>query len=240
MEMDGIQIVHTPTEAEPFLIVDKPSGLPSAPLREGDDSALTRLLPRFPAIAGVRGRKPVEGGLVHRLDTQTSGLLLMATSQSFYEQILAEQDAGRFVKRYSAECDAAVGELPGFPPCPLKSRIPASGASAFECTLQSRFRPWGPHAGQVRPVVEGAGPAAVKKASPGVYQTDVRLEFHGTACRASCRIVRGYRHQVRCHLAWLGFPVIGDPLYNPLANLEDPFCFRATGLEFLHLSFALN
>lgn len=245
--MDGISIVHAPSDEEPFLIVDKPSGLPSAPLREGDDSALTRMIPLFPELSVVRGRKPVEGGLVHRLDTQTSGLLLMATSQSFYDLIIAEQDAGRFVKCYSAVCDSFAGEIPGFPLCPVFVGTKAYGARDLVCTVSSRFRPWGERSAQVRPVTEDSGPAALRKASPAMYRTDVRLEFHkggvardSAAYPAHCRITRGYRHQVRCHLAWLGYPVKGDILYNPTAREGDAFCFRATGLEFLHLSFALN
>ncbi len=262
--MDGMEesitIIHAPAGGEPFVIVDKPSGLPSAPLREGDDSAVTRLLPRFPEIADVRGRKPVEGGLLHRLDTMTSGLLLLATSQDFYDRMLAEQDAGRFVKRYSAECDAVSFLPPGFPPqreawrsvpgIPPGGQLPAEGPTGLlkphegtplDLSVESRFRPWGPHGREVRPVSEGAGRGAEKKASPGLYRTEVRLDLDGSGtAHADCRITRGYRHQVRCHLAWLGFPVKGDRLYNATAREGDAFCFRATGLEFLGLLFRLN
>lgn len=246
---DGIKIVHEPTAEEPFLIVDKPSGLASAPLREGDDSAVTRLLHDFPDIAGVRGRKPVEGGLVHRLDTETSGLLLIAVSQTFYERIIAEQEAGRFVKTYAAECDDARAlPLPdGFPPRPSLGGCRGGGEAGRSVFVESRFRPWGLHGRAVRPVTDVAGPAAQKKASPGVYRTEIIVEPDGGGAgrvRASCRITRGYRHQVRCHLAWLGFPVRGDSLYNPSYGQPEreggALCFRATGLDFLHLSFRLN
>lgn len=245
--LNGIKLIHEPTAEEPFLIVDKPAGLASAPLREGDDSAVTRLLHDFPEIAGVRGRKPVEGGLVHRLDTETSGLLLIAASQSFYELLIAEQEEGRFVKSYSAECDDARA-LPlqdGFPPRPSKGELGRGGQRLF--SVESRFRPWGLHGRSVRPVTEEAGPAAQKKASPGLYRTEILVETDGCGrgnAIVRCRITRGYRHQVRCHLAWLGFPVRGDSLYNPSSVRTDgergALCFRATGLDFLHLSFRLN
>ena len=46
-----------------------------------------------------------------------------------------------------------------------------------------------------------------------------------------CKISAGYRHQVRCHLAWLGLPVIGDKLYN--RNMKkSSLMFSAVGLEF--------
>ena len=244
---DGIRILHSPTTEEPFLIVDKASGIASAPLRKGDDSTLTRLLPDFPEIAGVRGRKTVEGGLVHRLDTETSGLLLIATSQAFYELIISEQEAGRFVKTYSAECDDMrfLPLLDGFPPCPPMQSFSDDGKLSI--AVESRFRPWGLHGRSVRPVTEASGPAAQKKASPGLYRTEIVVEPNrgGTGnAHAKCRITRGYRHQVRCHLAWLGFPVKGDVLYNSSfghsGGGNGSLCFRATGLDFLHLSFRLN
>ncbi len=247
--MDGIKIIHEASPEAPFFVVDKPSGLPSAPLHEGDDSALTRMMARFPEIASVQGRKLVERGLVHRLDTATSGLLLIAANQDFYDRIIAEQEAGRFVKSYAADCDACFQAAPvaGFPGRPLPADFQtafASGISSVplrELKMESRFRPWGPHGREVRPVTAESGLASQRKASPGSYQTAIRLEFlsDGT-CRAFCRIHRGYRHQVRCHLAWLGFPVKGDVIYNPVARNGDAFCFRATGLDFLGLSFALN
>ena len=242
-----ITIVHVPKAEEPFLIVDKPAGLASAPLREGDDSALTRLIPDFPEIAGVKGRKAVEGGLVHRLDTETSGLLLIAVHQTFYDRIIGEQEAGRFVKTYSADCDDARAlPLPdGFPPRP--SLPGCSDGGKLRSAVVSRFRPWGLHGKAVRPVTEEAGPAAQRKASPGWYRTEFVVEPNGggkESIRATCRITRGYRHQVRCHLAWLGFPVKGDALYNSSCGQADgeghALCFRATGLDFLHLSFRLN
>ncbi len=246
--MDGLEIIHEPSPEAPFFVVDKPSGLPSAPLHEGDDSALTRLLAQFPEIASVKGRKTVERGLVHRLDTATSGLLLIAANQDFYDCIIAEQEAGRFVKSYAADCDVCFQAPPadGFPGRPLPEAFQndlASGIFApfYELSIESRFRPWGLHGREVRPVTAESGLASKKKAAPYLYQTEIRLAIRSDGtCRASCRIRRGYRHQVRCHLAWLGFPVKGDALYNSSVGEGDCFCFRATGLDFLGLSFRLN
>ena len=238
-----IGIIHVPSAEEPFLLVTKPAGLASAPLRDGDDSAVTRLLADFPEIARVRGRKAVEGGLVHRLDTQTSGLLLIAASQEFYDRIIAEQEAGLFVKTYTAECDDARNMPPaeGFPPRPPFAEQMKAGCEVYSRSVESRFRPWGPHGREVRPVSDASGLGAVKKASPGLYRTELSIVPHGTGTLcATCHITRGYRHQVRCHLAWLGFPVKGDGLYNPAAKTGVPLCFHATGLAFLGLSFTLD
>ncbi|UKI54519.1 MAG: hypothetical protein L6V90_07365 [Treponema succinifaciens] len=51
---------------------------------------------------------------------------------------------------------------------------------------------------------------------------------------AKCSIKEGYRHQVRSHLAWLGFPVRGDKLYNPLCSQNEEMQFFADCLKFPH------
>jgi 23S rRNA pseudouridine1911/1915/1917 synthase len=47
------------------------------------------------------------------------------------------------------------------------------------------------------------------------YQTEITgFEDRGGVCYFCVRIRRGFRHQIRCHLAWLGYPILGDPLYG--------------------------
>lgn len=232
--MNELRVIHEATETEPFFVLNKPSGLPSAPLAEGDDSALTRLLALHPNLSCVKGRKAIECGLVHRIDTMTSGLLLVAATQSFYDYILVEQDKGSFIKTYSADCDKSDVQIQkeGFP---LEHLMPDSfyRQGSVKLTVQSRFRTFGRKGSEVRPVTESSGTAACKKASPCVYETEIELSFDkNKTIQASCRIKKGFRHQVRCHLAWLGLPVKGDRLYNPLAKQGEPFMFRATGLSF--------
>ena len=95
--MKKIKIIHSPTAEKPFLIIDKPRGLPSAPLSESDcNNALAQAIEDFPEIKEVKGRKAIEYGLLHRLDTVTEGLLLIATTQECYDFLMEEQQAGRF------------------------------------------------------------------------------------------------------------------------------------------------
>ena len=240
-----IRIVHLPSYEEPFVILDKPRGLPSAPLFEGDISALTFAIGKFPEISKVKGRKKIEYGLVHRIDTETKGLLLICTEQSFYDKIMSEQTNGRFFKTYKAQCDSfASGE--GFPildgnledvvNCINKS----TNESSCSVIVRSRFRPFGLKNSQVRPVNESAGKAALKKAGQKEYETQIKLKKSRDGIFARCRIKEGYRHQVRCHLAWLGFPIKGDPLYNSSNKKGQEFKFDAIGLEFLGYSFNID
>lgn len=224
-----ITVLHEPSECEPFLVVDKPSGLPSAPLREGDDSALTQAMSLFPEIAAVHGKKAVERGLIHRIDTATRGCVLIATSQASYDFLSDAQAEGRFIKSYLAKVDRLSAEsYDGFPPPPLDYGKIALGKPFV---VESRFRGYGKKGREVRPVTFQSGMAALKKSDTTLYRTEITLQDTKTAL---CRISAGYRHQVRCHLAWLGLPVKNDVLYNPLCKdrAEGVLSFSAISLEF--------
>jgi 23S rRNA pseudouridine1911/1915/1917 synthase len=196
---------------------------------------------RYPSIRTITaapGRR--DYGLVHRLDTAVSGLLLVALTQPAYDSLLVEQRACRFVKEYRALC--AIGETGetektegvriGYPPCPVHWERCDDGQ---RCTIESRFRPWGSRGQAVLPVTDASGLGAQKKAAPRTYRTEIRLgpPKEGTV-EALCSITEGFRHQVRCHLAWLGLPVVGDEMYGTSFG-SDTMQFIATGL-FFHLS----
>ncbi|WP_294431214.1 pseudouridine synthase [uncultured Treponema sp.] len=206
--MKNLQIIHSPTEESPFLIVFKPAGLPSAPLFEGDESALTQAISLFPQIKEVQGKKKVEHGLVHRIDTETNGLVLIATTQKSYDALIQSQKDGKFIKWYRAEVD-------NIPDCPERlggfpSRQTVEGWQSL--SIESFFRPFGKKGCEVRPVTEDSGRSALKKGGSTLYRTEISFSSEN---KAVCCITSGYRHQVRCHLAWCGFPVKGDKIYNP-------------------------
>ncbi len=257
----AIEILHEPSATEPFAVISKPAGLASAPLRSLDEeSAFSQCARLFPAVLSVRGKKSVEGGLLHRIDTATSGLLLAAASQEFYDHIIAAQEAGRFVKGYRALCQIDsdnAKKLGGFPPAPRLPQSPKgwqgqNAAAIVGLELSSRFRPFGKGGAQVRPVVSGSNAAALKKAgSNKLYSTKiVAADFlqggqdKGAAdsglskpfVRVECQIAQGFRHQVRAHLAWFGLPIAGDALYNAdfAAGQKngEPMRFEAVSLEF--------
>ena len=217
-------IIHSPTVDSPFLVVFKPAGIPSAPLFEGDESVLTESIRLFPEIEEIHGKKEVEHGLLHRIDTETSGLVLIATTQESYDALAQAQKENLFEKWYRAEVEPipdCAQILGGFPPHSerfldsLRS-LEMTGSERF--SVQSAFRAFGKKGREVRPVSEGAGRAALKKGGSVLYQTEISFEAESVAL---CHITAGFRHQVRCHLAWCGFPVKGDKIYNPNAREID-------------------
>ncbi len=218
----NIEIIHKPTAAKPFLVIYKPKGLPSAPLNSEDSqNALSQAAAMYPEIKSVCGKKAIEYGLVHRLDTATDGLMVIAASQECYNFLIAEQAEGCIIKYYSAQCDVLpenANKLGGFPP-----DIPEAGsADKTSITASSFFRPYGEGRKEVRPVTEKSGKAALSKlGKQKLYTTQISITKNdGTTAFAECRITEGYRHQVRCHLAWAGFPVKGDLLYNSIYKTE--------------------
>ncbi len=242
--MPDIKIIHEPSPLEPFVVLEKPSGMPSAPLFEGDgQNALFEAKRLFPQIQSVQGKKEVECGLLHRIDTQTRGLLLIATSQEFYDHIVLSQGRGDFVKTYFAQCACDkdnAKKLGGFPDLPeICDKVGEKIGEDFSQSqvLSSYFRFYGNGRSEVRPVLDGGSKFAIKKiGAKTLYST--KIEFQScdkNSAQVKCEISKGFRHQVRCHLAWLGFPVAGDALYNYdfcSSGEKKEMRFFAIGLEF--------
>jgi len=224
-------------ETEDFAVVFKPPRMHCAPLkRDGkeNETLLDWYAKIFPPVMELSGRKEGEGGLLHRLDFETQGLVFFAKNRQTLENMSEQQKQGKFIKEYSAIC---------------RKCEPRPGAAQFDVSapppliIQSYFRPYGPGRKQVRPVTEEKlkgreiakdGNAYYKTEIIGVEkkQTDSQEElYHFTV-----RLKRGFRHQIRCHLAWVGFPVLNDPLYGEGADGkgdgEDFLALRATGLFF--------
>lgn len=204
--------------------------------------------------AQVRGKKAIEAGLLHRLDTDTRGLVLFAKDQAVYDFLAARQEAGQMIKTYCAfvepnrameidngygfnatelsmlkELSAAQRGIAAQEQIVVQERI----AEKLPFTLESQFRNFGPGAKRVAPVFPGS--RHYKKGGRSyttvIEAVDILPSSIGgndtvpqTACeprpsppllRVRCRLSRGYRHQVRAHLAAAGLPIVGDPLYAP-------------------------
>ena len=231
-----IEIIKEPTVEKPFLIIYKPKELASAPLTSEDkDNALAQALELFPQLREVHGKKEIEFGLLHRLDTATDGLMVIAANQECYDFLSGEQREGRFIKYYQAECNYLpdnVKLLGGFPPLPLRR----AQVTKQTISLTSFFRPYGEGRKEVRPVTEESGKAALSKlGTKKLYTTKIEItKVSDSLADVTCEIAEGYRHQVRCHLAWAGLPVRGDLLYNSSVDKKkaEKLMFSATKISF--------
>ena len=167
-------------ENRDFIVIDKPSGVAS----HGGSGV------SFGAIELMRAARPNETlELVHRLDRDTSGVLVLAKRRSALTALQAEIRAGRVEKRYLA---LLAGALP-------QGRLPVD-APLLKSVLQGGER-------MVR--VDEAGKASRSRFA--------EVERFGDATLAEVAIETGRTHQIRVHSAHIGHPVAGDDKYGDKA-----------------------
>ena len=226
------------TVEDPFLVVYKPPRMHSSPLKKSaadvpmEQTLLDWCARSFPEVTAVRGRNPWEGGLLHRLDYETGGLTLVARTQTSLNAFLATQKAGRFVKEYAALAAKAEKSLPSMPVPPFPAeRLFMAENGLPPVSIESAFRPYGPGRKAVRPVplnFSGGKPGkhalkeiVLDRGQP--YRTEIlEAKTEGELIVFRVRIRRGFRHQIRSHLAWLGYPLVNDALYGGASRPEYP------------------
>ena len=197
-------------ESSNFLIADKSHGIPTVPLK-GQDAGNTLLglvSSVRPEVLEIRGKNPWEGGTLHRLDTATSGLVVFARTQAMYDYLQAIQKEDRFEKSYRAKTVTS-DRLKG-----IDLRI--DEGEPFE--IVSYFRSYGRNSKEVRPTQD------IKRADTSVLYKTIAVKDMDLFV---CNITRGFRHQIRAHLAWIGHPIAGDAVYGnagPSDTLELDCC----------------
>jgi 23S rRNA pseudouridine1911/1915/1917 synthase len=201
------------------------------------DTLLDWFAGRYPKVRELKGKKPIEGGLLHRLDFETEGLVLFAKTQASLEYLSARQEAGDFVKDYRALTCHNPSPLEGFPPPPAAGDSGDEGLAGTR--IESFFRPWGPGRKAVRPVISmlsGKRKGNLARNAGGFYVTTVLgVETRGHLRVFTLRISRGFRHQIRCHLAWIGEPILNDLLYggqSAASGEKLPIALRAEAFSF--------
>lgn len=179
-------------ETDRVLIFDKPAGQPSAPLEPGEVGTLANaLVARYPECAGI-GFSPREPGLCHRLDTETSGLVMAARTKEAFEILTRAIKEERIDKRYLLLCEA--------------QDLPESGTIEI---------PLAPHPKDRRRVLPCVHPRDVVRYAPRPARTTyVKVSEHDGYALVEARAGKASRHQIRAHFAALGHPLVGDTLYG--------------------------
>jgi 23S rRNA pseudouridine1911/1915/1917 synthase len=208
-ELEGIvpdprMPLHVLYEDEAMIAVDKPGGVHGHALDPRQRGTVAgALVARYPELTNVGD--PLSAGLVHRLDTGTSGVLVAARSAASHAALRARFRAHDVVKRYVAIVDG----------------VPAAGtvvdvALAHDSADRRRMRAAraGDRAWPARTVVDAVEP-------------------HGDRARVEIEIRTGVTHQVRAHLALLGHPILGDVLYGgpPAAIAPGRHALHAAALD---------
>lgn len=203
-------VVH---EDEDLLVIDKPAGVvvhPGAGHQTGTlVSGLLALYPDLVAAAQGGGGDPTRPGIVHRLDKDTSGLLVVARKASTYESLVAQLSARTVARRYRSVVLGKFAADEGVVDAPI-------GRSARDPT---------------RMAVRTSG-----KPARTHYLVQARHQDPVETSLAQVTLETGRTHQIRVHLAAIGHPILGDARYGGTSReipMGRPF-LHAEHLAFVH------
>jgi 23S rRNA pseudouridine1911/1915/1917 synthase len=185
-------------ETAQVVVVDKPAGQATAPLRPGESGTLVNaILGRYPELVPFGpetfiGHSSREPGIIHRLDTETSGAVVVARTAEAFETLKVALKAGRLDKRYLLIC--------------------AGQGLADEGTIEF---PLANHPKDQRRVYACIHPRDVMRYEPRPASTRFRvLQRAGTWALVEVSVGKALRHQIRAHFAAIEHPLAGDELYG--------------------------
>ncbi|MEI5992230.1 RluA family pseudouridine synthase [Enterococcus termitis] len=196
-----IEIVY---EDDDVLVVNKPQGMvvhPSAGHQHG--TLVNALLYHIKDLSSINGI--IRPGIVHRIDKDTSGLLMVAKNDKAHVALAEQLKDKTSLRKYVALVHGEISHDKGEINAPI-------GRSKNDRKMQA--------------VIEGGKPA--------VTHFEVLERFEGYTL-VQLQLETGRTHQIRVHMKYIGFPVAGDPLYGPRKTLKGKGQFlHAEVLGFKH------
>jgi 23S rRNA pseudouridine1911/1915/1917 synthase len=182
-------------ESPKVLVVDKPAGQPTAPIRADETGTLANAIAgHHPELVGI-GYSPREPGIVHRLDTETSGLVVVARSSETFELLRDALQFEKLGKEYLLVC--------------ASENLPDQGTIEYPITNHPKDK---------RRVYPCIHPRDVMRYAPRPATTSYKVERRvGPWALVRAEAARAVRHQLRAHFAAIEHPLAGDVLYGGVA-----------------------
>ena len=183
-------------EDEHLIVVDKPAGMVVHPAAGNPDGTLVNALLHHchGQLSGIGG--VARPGIVHRIDKDTSGLLVVAKSDAAHEGLSAQFAAHSVHRRYLAVCAGHPAPAQGT----IESKIGRSDANRKKMAVLPKNSSRGKHAVTHYKLIEPLADSAL----------------------IECRLETGRTHQVRVHCASIGHPLLGDPDYGSTPKTLKP------------------
>jgi len=196
-------------EDENILVVDKPSGIIVFPENNIENKALIdKLLERYPALKNVGA--PPRYGIIHRLDKDTSGILLVAKNNETQAFIQGQFKQGKVIKKYLALVVGNIKESQG----QIKTLIGRALKDRIKQQVYLTHQPSSEN----------------KRRAETNYKVIERFKDY-TLLETVPKT--GRKHQIRTHLAYLNHPIAGDKLYG----FKSQPCPKGLKRQFLHASY---
>jgi 23S rRNA pseudouridine1911/1915/1917 synthase len=176
-------------EDEDVLVVNKPRGMVVHPGPGNYSGTLVNALLAYcrDELSGIGG--VARPGIIHRIDKDTSGLLMIAKNDKAHQSLVAQLKEHSVERTYLAVVNGIIPHEHGTVDAPI-GRDPGHR--------------------QRMAVVQ-------KNSKHAVTHFTVRERFAGTTL-VECRLETGRTHQIRVHMKYIGYPLVGDPVYGPKKN----------------------
>ena len=188
------------------IVVNKPKGLVVHPAPGHPDGTLVNALLHYcgDSLSGIGGE--LRPGIVHRIDRDTSGLIIAAKNDFAHQRLAAQLQDHTLARIYQCIVIGNLREDSGTVDAPI-GRHP----------------------------VDRKKMAVVANGRNAVTHWTVLARYPGFT-HVECRLETGRTHQIRVHMAHIGHPILGDTVYGskkPVPGLQGQ-CLHAVGLRFLH------
>lgn len=194
-------------EDDALLVVNKPKGMVVHPAPGNPDGTMVNALLYHCAgrLSGIGGA--IRPGIVHRIDKDTSGLLVVAKTDAAHQALTEQMSVHSIHRVYHAVVYGNLKDDEGFVEAPI-GRDPKDRKKMAITQTNSKY----------------------------AYTGWQVLERFGNFTYIACKLKTGRTHQIRVHMASIGHPLAGDPVYGPRSCIKwlQGQCLHAKELGFIH------